>query len=65
MYVIVLLMRFEENWIIWEIDHVIWFKCVYYKIIFSLAYSCFSCCVWTAMTVLCTRADEHTGAGKP
>jgi len=67
--VIVLLLRFEENWIIWEIDHVIWFslgfKCVYYKILFSLAYPCFSCCVWIAMTVLCTRADNHPGAGEP
>ena len=31
---------------------------------FSLAYPCFSCCVWTAMTVLCTGADDHTGAGE-
>ena len=30
---------------------------------FSLAYPCFSCCVWTAMTVLCTRADDITGVG--
>ena len=40
----------------WEIDHVIWF---------SLAYPYFPCCVWTAMIVLCTRADDHTGAGEP
>jgi len=69
-YVIVLLLRFEENWINWEIDRAIWFflfgfKCVYYKILFSLAYPCFSCCVWTAMIVLCTRADDHIGAGEP
>jgi len=32
---------------------------------FLLAYPCFSCCVWIAMTVLCTRADDHTGAGEP
>jgi len=34
-------------------------------IFFVLAYPCFSCCVWTAMTGLCTRADDHTGAGEP
>jgi len=29
---------------------------------FSLAYPCFSCCVWTAKTVvLRTRADDHKG----
>ena len=28
---------------------------------FSLAYPCFSCCVWTAMIVLRTRADDITG----
>jgi len=30
---------------------------------FSLAYPCFSCCVWTTMTVLRTRTNDHTGVG--
>jgi len=30
---------------------------------FSLTYPCFSCCVWTAMIVLHTRANDHTGVG--
>jgi len=28
---------------------------------FSLVYPCFSCYVWTAMIVLRTQADDHTG----
>jgi len=30
---------------------------------FSLTYHFFSCCVWTAMTVLGTQADDHTSVG--
>jgi len=50
----------------WEIDHcnlIFSFDLIVYIIIFSLAYSCFSCCVWTAMIVIRIQADNHTDVG--
>jgi len=36
---------------------------LYYKILFSLAYPCFSCCFVNCDDVLCTWADINADAG--